>query len=288
VSDTGDAISGPDHRGTADRRGTADNRGTAEHRGAADQNGTTVIATVLGGALRNVGGTAKAAVTDLVAGGAHVGELVSDRLADRQPRDAVLRVAVLILSDPSGPLCTEKQVRPALDRADAILREQAGIRVRTVAVQVITDPAPAETLDPRANQRLLLDDIRGNTGFFRRHLPAAGTIGAPVTVVVVRDIDGRTTGCSLGMTADWVVCQRSLFDAGNPAGYDETVLAHELGHALNLPHHSDRQNLMFPSSSPPECLRGTALRPWQRLVLNANRHTVPGVRTGPPWQRQGL
>ncbi len=247
-----------------------------------------MIATVLGGALRNFGVSAKAAVTDLVAGGAHLGELVSDRLGDRQGRDAVLRVDVLILSDDSGPLCTEQDVRPALDRADAILRKQAGIRVRTVSVRVITEPAPAEALDPRANQRLLLDDIKGNTEFFRRQLPPAGTIGAPVTVVVVRDIDGRTTGCSLGMTADWVICQRSLFDAGNPAGYDETVLAHELGHALNLPHHSDPQNLMFPSSSPPQGLRGTELKPWQRLVLNANRHTLPGVPTdGPPGQPSG-
>jgi predicted Zn-dependent protease len=57
------------------------------------------------------------------------------------------------------------------------------------------------------------------------------------------------------------------------------VLAHELGHALNLPHHSDQQNLMFPTSSPPGAIRGTQLRPWQSLVLKSNRHTVPGLRT---------
>lgn len=237
-----------------------------------------MITTVLGGALRNLATTGRSAVTDLVTGAAYLGELATDRLADREAGDAVIRVAVVILSDENGPLTSEAAVRPSLDRADVILREQAGIRVRTVSVSTVEEPAPPATLDPRANQRLLLDDVLGRTEFFRRHLPAASGVGAPVTVVVVREIAGRTTGCSLGMTADWVVCQSSLFDAARPNAYDETVLAHEIGHALNLPHHSDPQNLMYPTSSPPNAIRGTDLRPWQRLVLNANRHTVPGIR----------
>lgn len=238
--------------------------------------GTAHWGTVVGGAARNFGATAKAAAGDLVAAGARAGELVGDRIADRERQDAVLRVAVLILADEHGPLCRPQDVGPALDRADAVLREQAGIRVRLADTTVLAEPAPVAALDPRANQRLLLDDVLGVTRTYRRRLPPQGATAGPVTVVVVRDIAGRTTGCSLGMTADWVICQRTLFDAGNPAGYDETVLAHELAHALNLPHHRDPQNLMFPSSSPPDHLRGTALRPWQRQVLHANRHIVPG------------
>ena len=76
---------------------------------------------------------------------------------------------------------------------------------------------------------------------------------------MVRDIAGRTTGCSLGISADWVVVQAGLFDAGRPHEYDETVLVHELGHALNLPHHPSSDNLMYYSSSPPDHLRGTRL-----------------------------
>jgi hypothetical protein len=236
-----------------------------------------VISTALGGAARNFAVTARSAVTDLVTAAAYLGERAGDRLVDRKPDLGTLRVAVLILSDASGPLCTEADVLPSLDRADQIFREQAGIRVRTVSVRVVAEPAPQQALEPRANQRLLLDDIQGHTEFYRRQLAPAG-VGSPVTVVVVREIEGRTTGCSLGMTADWVICQRSLFLASNPQGYDDTVLAHELGHALNLPHHGDQQNLMFPSSSPPNGLRGSALRPWQGWVLGANRHTVPGLR----------
>lgn len=232
--------------------------------------------TLAGGTARTFGATARAVAADLVAAGAHAAELAGDRIGDRTREDAVLRVAVLILADEHGPLCRPEDVRPALDRADKVLRAEAGIRIRLVDTTVLTDPAPVAALDPRANQRLLLDDILGATETYRRHLPPQGTVAGPVTVVVVRDIAGRTTGCSLGMTADWVICQRSLFDARNAAGYDETVLAHELAHAMNLPHHRDPVNLMFPSSSPPDHVRGTGLRRWQRQVLHANRHTVPG------------
>jgi hypothetical protein len=124
----------------------------------------------------------------------------------------------------------------------------------------------------------LLDEITGRVDSYRKNLrrrPLLSVSGDPVTVVVVRSISGRTTGCSLGMTADWVICQAALFDPARANAYDETVLAHELGHALNLPHHRDHANLMFPVSSPPGSLRGTELRRWQAALLQANRHTVP-------------
>ncbi|HOZ58656.1 MAG TPA: zinc-dependent metalloprotease family protein [Nakamurella multipartita] len=195
---------------------------------------------------------------------------------------ATLRVHVVILSDETGrPLCAPEAVRPALQRADEVLRREAGIRVRVARLQVIDEPAPPRALDPRANQLLLLDDVLGRTEFYRRHEApvdvATLAVGTPVTVVVVRRIAGRTTGCSLGISADWVIVQAGLFDAADPGSYDETVLVHELGHALNLPHRRDRRNLMFPESSPPDGLRGTALHPWQEAILHANRHVVPGV-----------
>ena len=105
---------------------------------------------------------------------------------------------------------------------------------------MIDEPAPPRALDPRANKLLLLDDVLGRTDFYRRHAApidlATAVVGAPITVIVVRDIAGRVTGCSLGVSADWVIVQASLFDRTKPHTYDETVLVHELGHALNLPH----------------------------------------------------
>ena len=155
-------------------------------------------------------------------------------------------------------------MQPSIDLAGAVLTAESGIRVRLTGIQVIDEPAPPRALDPRANRRLLLDDVLGRTEFYRRHSApvdlATAVVGAPVTVVVVRNIAGRVTGCSLGISADWVIVQASLFDRTQPHTYDETVLVHELGHALNLPHFRDRQNLMFPASSPP----GTCAAPTCR------------------------
>jgi hypothetical protein len=229
-------------------------------------------------AARAVGGLALDASNGVLTAAAGVKAAV----VGEQVGPATLRVHVVILSDEDGrPLCHPGAVQPSLDRADQVLRAEANIRLRTVRLQVIAEPAPPRALDPRANQLLLLDDVLGRTEFYRRHQApldiASVVVGTPVTVVVVREIAGRTTGCSLGMSADWVIVQASLFDATHPHSYDETVLVHELGHALNLPHHRDRRNLMYPESSPPDGVRGTALRPWQEALLHANRHVVPGV-----------
>lgn len=233
---------------------------------------TTVVATA-----RTFGAALRGLTLDSVAGLSHAARAVAGRGRRRGP--ATLVVRVLILSDERGrPLTTADRIWPALRRADRILREGAGIRVRVAAVETVPESAPTTALDPRANRALLRDHLRGRTAFYRRHVarrPLTSVVGDPVTVIVVRDIAGRTTGCSLGVSADWVICQASLFDAAQPRRYDETVLAHELGHALNLPHSRSRDNLMFPSSSPPAKVRGTALNRWQRAVLHANRHTIP-------------
>ena len=228
----------------------------------------------LTGALRAFTTTGAAVAADLASAATYAVETVGDAVTGRRSGGAVLRVRVLILSDESGrPLCSPDDVLGSVRAAQRIFDAGAGTRVRLTEVTTITEPAPTPALDPRANRGLLLDDITGRLDFFRDHLEPS-LIASPVTVVVVRDISGRATGCSLGMTADWVVCQAALFDAARPDTYDETVLAHELGHALNLPHHRDRANLMFPESSPPDRRRGTGLAAWQSMVLRTNRHTV--------------
>jgi hypothetical protein len=230
---------------------------------------------------RVLGDTARGLGLDLIAAAARAGELATDLVTGNGAPGglATVRVNVLILSDERGvPLTTADRLGPALALADRVFTEGAGIRVRPAAVRTVAEPAPTSALDPHADRGLLRDEIVGRTAFYRGQLgprPALSVVGDPVTVIVVRDIAGRATGCSLGVTADWVVVQASLFDPGDPHRYDETVLAHEVGHALNLPHHRDRGNLMCGVSSPPADVRGTRMVGWQAALLHANRHTVP-------------
>lgn len=225
-----------------------------------------------------LGSAARAMALDAVSGAFTAAETARDAFAGRTTALATLSVRVLILSDEAGrPLLQPERLAGALAAADRILTAGAGVRVRAEAVETAPEPAPTALLDPRANRGLLLDHLLGRTAFLQPYLPRRGllAVGDPVTVVVVRRIAGNVTGCSLGMTADWVLAQAALFDEANPRGYDETVLAHELGHALNLPHVRNRTNLMTPMSTPPGDLRGTELARWQRAIVRANRHVVP-------------
>lgn len=235
--------------------------------------------TLVTGTARVLGSTARGLALDVLAAGATLAEQAGAALNGRTPALATLPVRVVILSDERGkPLLQPEAVAGALRLADRVFTERAGVRVRVVGVHTVKEPAPTEVLDPRANRALLWDDIMGRTAFLRRAVPprpVLSTSGDPVTVVVVRAIRGNVTGCSLGTTADWVICQASLFDAGNDRSYDETVLAHELGHALNLPHHPDMANLMYSASSPPKKVRGTRLARWQAALIRGNRHVIP-------------
>ncbi len=240
----------------------------------------------VGGVLTGIGRATGRAVVgltlDVSSGLARAGEGARAALRGQDVGLATLRIRMVILSDEDGhPLTTADAVQPSVDLANDVLTAEAGLRVRLEDLTVVAAPAPAAALNPRANRLLLLDDVLGRTEFYRRYCPPAdlttALVGSPITVVVVREIAGRVTGCSLGVSADWVIVQASLFDKAQLHSYDETVLAHELGHALNLPHLHDRQNLMFPASSPPGEVRGTGLRGWQTAILHANRHVVPGL-----------
>ncbi|AZI57961.1 hypothetical protein EH165_07210 [Nakamurella antarctica] len=223
---------------------------------------------------------------DLASAWVKLGESAVGAVTGTRAGPATLRLNMLILCDENGaPLIAPGKLTASINRASNVLLDESGVRVRHVGTRVSGRPAPTAALDPRANKLLLLDELTGRNDFYRSELAdfsEAGSlldvVGKPITAIVVRNIAGQTTGCSLGISADWVIVQASLFDDEAPHSYDETVLAHELGHACNLPHHPDKDNLMFPMSSPPADIRGTSMNKLQSAVLHGNRHVIPGVR----------
>lgn len=84
--------------------------------------------------------------------------------------------------------------------------------------------------------------------------------GSPVIIFVVRDI-GKFGGCSLGWLTDYVSVKHTSL----------RTTAHELGHALNLLHRKDPDNLMHPASASKP---NVTLTTWQIAMLRASRHAT--------------
>lgn len=83
--------------------------------------------------------------------------------------------------------------------------------------------------------------------------------GAPILALGVRTVSGgQLAGCSLGPLTDYITLRQEF----------PICLAHELGHACNLPHHNKAKNLMNPTCG------GVHLSRWQVLLLRLSRHVT--------------
>lgn len=103
------------------------------------------------------------------------------------------------------------------------------------------------------------------------------TYGAPLVALTVRSFRDGKMGCSLGPLSDYVTV---LFqDSDTTIAIEDltpdkslgsiTDLTHELGHACNLPHKEDVNNLMNPSPA-----RTGSLTVWQKILVRASRHVT--------------
>lgn len=198
-----------------------------------------------------------------------------------------LRVSALILKDTSGPVANRSSVVTQLQHAVDVFASQANVRViRSWPLQYDSGLAGNETAndgwvtempEPSGDSILnvgcnlvaagedlwiagvkfeLLAAIRMVYGNFRRLIG----YGAPVPIFVVKDSGPPSTiGCSLGPLADYVTVE-----GGNPV-----CIAHELGHACNLWHVNDSNNLMYIGSC-----NGQRLSRFQIAMLRASRHVT--------------
>ncbi|NIV11058.1 MAG: hypothetical protein GWN62_07115 [Aliifodinibius sp.] len=194
-------------------------------------------------------------------------------------------IGFLVLRDQNGePLITPEEIMPAVQKAQEIF-DQANVQIipafprpkklsesgdlpeSSTWVRTLRKSAASRILEVDCNLPAMLQDL-GLPGtqfqfetlgaFFQTSVRRLTGYGAPVTVFVVKNI-GKFTGCSLGWLSDYVTVKHDhIF-----------TTAHELGHACNLLHMSDRANLMHPSSGKQKTI---LLETWQIALLRASRH----------------
>jgi len=96
--------------------------------------------------------------------------------------------------------------------------------------------------------------------------------GAPVCAFAVRSFrTPRKVGCSLGPLTDYVTV---MFRGENGSEVDRSTLAHELGHACNLPHFDGGNNLMNENPDPDNPVQRRSLTRTQIALLRASRHVT--------------
>jgi hypothetical protein len=203
-----------------------------------------------------------------------------------------LRICVIILRDEAGePLDTAENLVPQLQNTIDILRREANVRVIPAAPFQFDSgfASPEEATEDwvhiqgRGRNESSVLDVDCGPGAAVQDLGTVGGrfeilasttclysngrrvmgYGAPVIIFIVRSVGGPDErGCSLGPLSDYVTVE-----AGGSSA--SSVIAHELGHACNLLHVDDRDNLMKSSGR-----RDTRLSRFQAALLRTSRHVT--------------
>lgn len=199
-----------------------------------------------------------------------------------------LRLCTLLLKDRNGNLVanTADAVTQLQNTIDIFFQE-ANVRVIRSApfqydsgfagkekakskwVKVNPDKSTSDILDVECNIKAALEDLWvigmkidffSITKFFYGNLRRLIGYGAPVFILIVKELGGSTIGCSLGPLTDYVTIE----------GRNLGCIAHELGHACNLWHSSKTNNLMRGSYSS----SNNKLSNWQIALLRNSRHVT--------------
>jgi hypothetical protein len=185
--------------------------------------------------------------------------------------EKTLRVVVVVPLAPGESVdrtVLQARLHAGLDAAGSALHETARVRLEPAGEHwvLLKSSSLAPAFDRLGcNQQALREDLGGvGSALERLALEAAYPslfrrllgLGAPIVVFAVPPLRGFL-GCSLGPLTDYVTIDRS----------DPSCLAHELGHACNLPHHRTPGNLMHPHGC-----RAPRLERWQALLLRSSRH----------------
>lgn len=205
-----------------------------------------------------------------------------------------MTLCVIIQLDEEGSTVADyKYALEAIQYAIDVFKNKANVRILSVGpfvysspfsdppaasrdyISIESTPSGPETLDVGCGASDLLSQIETTPGqvftakmirecFWGNARSVVG-YGAPVVTFAVRDFkDGRHTGCSAGPLNDYVtVVLRNTTKL--------RTLPHELGHACNLWHYDDIDNLMTPGEGGGV---GVDLSNVQVALLRASRHVT--------------
>ncbi|MCB2128422.1 MAG: hypothetical protein KDE03_04930 [Rhodobacteraceae bacterium] len=172
------------------------------------------------------------------------------------------------------PLATEAQLQPLVDAVVEVYDRTCNIDARFTGFceTGIRPPGGTITVDCGAGGFFAdwwLDgswfEFAGRICKFESNWRRLSGYGGEVIGFVVNDIQPPSTnGCSMAGTHDYVTIE-------GPTLRPPALLAHEIGHACLLSHHSDTDNLMnavTPSVAQPQ------LTNWQSSVVRWSRHVT--------------
>jgi hypothetical protein len=210
-----------------------------------------------------------------------------------------LSLTIFIQNDESGqPVARTEDVLASLQFAIDTFKSIANVRVVPVGLFKFSSPfagdgkagsdyliydsgsESADTLDCNCDWTGGVEDLGSKGSAFTLKMYTKDTwgnlrrlvgYGAPICAFAVRGfLDGKI-GCSEGPLADYVVVKftNNLRGKVSPTDPQNSTLAHEIGHACNLPHHDVASNLMCPSRPHPAYLTR-----WQLALFRASRHVT--------------
>lgn len=168
------------------------------------------------------------------------------------------------------PVPLEQVVQDAVDNTKRIYKKLFNVNVLPYSqsfIQVINDPVPAEALDVTCSAGIEFSDA---ADYYAQLLAGWNIIPIsltfPITVFVVRNLQGIDLGCSTSIFGDYIIVDREGLET------DPLTLPHEIGHSCGLSpgpywHDWTPSNLMYKSAP-----AGENAKWFQKNLLRSSRH----------------
>ena len=192
------------------------------------------------------------------------------------PKKLTLHIIVLSKLTAAERKQIGTDLQASIKEAERIFKARFNVQIRPYASQYVEyfeGTVPVEALNPSccgATPFWQEFGIRGE--FYADHLAGWNAIPNsmrwPVTVFVVDTMKCKA-GCSLGPLSDYVVVTKAGLNASGVT-LPNSLMAHEIGHACNLPHAGSSQPYLM--WGPAE--RGDKVHGWQKNLFRSSRHVT--------------